>query len=93
MYVWPHLFDGCIQGQLVGFFLRLTKHDGSAVSAAVNLDDVADHGGALWPVASNGQMLEEQGRDERLNWILINFPLLNRRSNNLFWQKMRENRF
>lgn len=42
-----YLFDGSIQGKFVGLFFCLTKHDGSAVAATVNLDYIAYHSCAL----------------------------------------------
>lgn len=60
MQICIYLLDGRIHGKLIGLFLCLTEDDGSAVAAAVHLDHVAYHGGALRPMARYGQMLQRE---------------------------------
>lgn len=68
--IWVYLFNGRVQGKFIGFLLRFTEDNSSAVAAAVHPDHITDHSGTLGPVARYGQML--QGHDRRLKEVLIN---------------------
>lgn len=57
-----YLFDRCIHGKFIGFFLCFAEDDGSAVAAAVDLDHIAQYSCTLRPVARYGQMLARKER-------------------------------
>lgn len=52
-----YLLNGSIHGEFICFLLCFTEDNGSAVAAAVHLDDIGEHGCTLAPVACDGQML------------------------------------
>lgn len=54
-----HLFDGRVHGELGGLSLGLAEDDGSAVAAAVHLDDITDDRRPLRPVTRDRQVLQQ----------------------------------